>query len=164
MLIQETWERWLSEHGPRFLMFARQQTRSEADAQDVMQEAITEAWNRRRNDTPPPLGVTYAAIRHRAIDLARSDRRRVVREQSAAQAESPSWFDPAYDEREQRELIQRALTQLPEGQREVITLKLWGGLTFDEIGQALEIPPNTAASRYRYAIAELRKRTSEVLT
>jgi len=46
----------------------------------------------------------------------------------------------------------------------VITLKIWGGLTFAEIAAALEIPANTAASRYRYGLAELRKLTKEVLT
>ncbi len=41
-------------------------------------------------------------------------------------------------------------------------LKIWGGLTFDEIAEALDIPANTAASRYRYGLAELRKLTKEV--
>ena len=37
--------------------------------------------------------------------------------------------------------------------------RVWGGLTFAEIAETLQIPPNTAASRYRYGIAELRKLT-----
>jgi RNA polymerase sigma-70 factor (ECF subfamily) len=36
-------------------------------------------------------------------------------------------------------------------------LKIWGELTFDEIARQLGIPLNTAASRYRYALAALRK-------
>ena len=44
-----------------------------------------------------------------------------------------------------------------ENYREVVTLKTWGGLTFAEIAEALEIPANTAASRYRYGLEELRK-------
>ena len=43
-------------------------------------------------------------------------------------------------------------------QRAVAHLKLWGGLTFEEIAAALEIPPNTAASRYRYALDKMRGR------
>jgi RNA polymerase sigma-70 factor (ECF subfamily) len=54
------------------------------------------------------------------------------------------------------------LNHLPEIQRSVVTLKVWGGLTFAEIASALEIPANTAASRYRYALAELRKLTKEI--
>jgi len=36
-------------------------------------------------------------------------------------------------------------------------LKIWGELTFDQIATQLAISPNTAASRYRYALAGLRK-------
>jgi RNA polymerase sigma-70 factor (ECF subfamily) len=40
----------------------------------------------------------------------------------------------------------------------VVHLKLWEELTFEEIAAALEIPPNTAASRYRYGLDKLRER------
>ena len=45
--------------------------------------------------------------------------------------------------------------------REVVTLKVWGELTFAEIAETLNIPQNTAASRYRYGLAELRRLTRE---
>jgi RNA polymerase sigma-70 factor (ECF subfamily) len=45
--------------------------------------------------------------------------------------------------------------------REVVILKVWGELTFAEIAEALDIPANTAASRYRYGLEELRKITKE---
>ena len=51
-----------------------------------------------------------------------------------------------------------ALAELPPEQRAVAHLKLWTGLTFEQIAAALEIPPNTAASRYRYALDKLRAR------
>lgn len=54
------------------------------------------------------------------------------------------------------------MAQLLPIYREVVTLKVWGGLTFAEIAEALEIPANTAASRYRYGLIELRKLTKEV--
>jgi RNA polymerase sigma-70 factor (ECF subfamily) len=40
--------------------------------------------------------------------------------------------------------------------REVVVLKIWGGLTFEKIAETLGIPLNTAASRYRYALEDLR--------
>ena len=61
-------------------------------------------------------------------------------------------------------MIQMAMAELPPEQREVITLKIWGELTFAEIGQTLGIPANTAASRFRYGLSELRKLTKQVLT
>jgi RNA polymerase sigma-70 factor (ECF subfamily) len=157
------WQRWLSEHAPKFLLFARQQTRCEADAQDVLQESVVECWQRQEDGAPPPLPLVFATIRRRAVDLARSSERRVRRE---LDSEPPDdcWFDTSPEERERSLLIQSAMNQLPNIYREVIILKVWGGLTFAEIAEALGIPANTAASRYRYGLEELRKLTKEVLT
>jgi RNA polymerase sigma-70 factor (ECF subfamily) len=52
--------------------------------------------------------------------------------------------------------VDRALRQLPPEQRAVVALKMGEDLTFREIGQVLRIPKNTAASRYRLALARLR--------
>jgi len=46
---------------------------------------------------------------------------------------------------------------LPVAQREVVVLHIWGGLTFEEVAQAIGVSPNTAASRYRYALEKLRR-------
>ena len=109
------------------------------------------------------MGWVYATIRHRAIDLARRNGRRSNRE-TAARLDGPQcWFDSGMDDRERNQLIQKAMNSLPEIYRDVLTLKVWGGLTFGEVAEALEIPANTAASRYRYGLQELRKLTREVL-
>jgi RNA polymerase sigma-70 factor (ECF subfamily) len=50
-----------------------------------------------------------------------------------------------------------AVDLLPRQQREVLTLKIWNDLTFAEIARVLGISQNTAASRYRYALAALKK-------
>ena len=74
-----------------------------------------------------------------------------------------AWFDNQVEQREHSQLIQAAMSQLPDIYREVVTLKVWGELTFAEIADSLNIPANTAASRYRYGLEELRKLTKEVL-
>jgi RNA polymerase sigma-70 factor, ECF subfamily len=51
-----------------------------------------------------------------------------------------------------------ALDGLPEEQRDVVLLHALNGLTFREIGETLDIPADTAASRYRYGIEKLRER------
>ncbi len=57
--------------------------------------------------------------------------------------------------------VQEALGELPSEQREVVVLKVWDELTFAEIAEALDIPQNTAASRYRYAREKLRELLGE---
>ncbi len=160
---QSDWEQWLARNVPGLLLFARQQTRCEADAQDLVQEAVVESWRRQADGAPPPLGFVFATIRRRAVDLARKEDRRAGRETAATRETPACWFDSTAEERERSRLIAEAMRKLPEMYREVITLKVWGGLTFREIAEALEIPANTAASRYRYALAELRKRMPEIL-
>ncbi len=160
---QADWRRWLEEYAPKFLLFARQQSRSEADAQDLVQEAVVEACQRQKDGRPPPPALVFATVRRRAIDLARREDRRTGRELAALGPASESWFDTSVEDRELSQLIQDAMSRLPDAYREVITLKVWGGLTFAEIANALAIPANTAASRYRYGLHELRKLTREVL-
>jgi len=52
--------------------------------------------------------------------------------------------------------LEKALTRLPPDQRELVALKIDGGLTFAEAAAVLGISANTAASRYRYALEKLR--------
>ena len=94
-----------------------------------------------------------------AIDLIRRrGTRDKIREQFAAESISP--FAPTSDPDKQtfRAALAEALAELPANQRAVVHLKLWEGLTFEEIAGALDVPLNTAASRYRYGLDKLRER------
>lgn len=162
-LNEMTWAAWVDAHADKLLLFARQQARSEADAQDVVQDAVLEAANYCGTGQPPPVPLVFATIRRRAIDLARKQDRRSQRESAAGEAVATEWFDPDVADREMIQLMQTALRQIPAEQREVITLRLWGGLTFAEIARTLEVSANTAASRYRYGLEAVRRLTREVL-
>ena len=150
------WRAWLEAGARRFLLFARDQTRSEADAQDVLQDALVEAWRRGGGRTPEH-ALVFATIRRRAIDLARRNERRELRELTA-----PDWFQAPDGEPAQDDELERAVKNLPANLREVVVLKVWSELTFQQIAATLGIPLNTAASRYRYALEHLRSALKEV--
>jgi len=161
------WEEWFHTFSPRLVLFARQLSRSSADAEDIVQNAVLKVWNARRKrnggkdpeQTPDPAEI-YTAIRRVAIDLGRRETRRLRREEKVIdfeQAKGVDYFECPFEDRERSAEITRALEKLPQTQREVLTLKIWNGLTFQEIGQALDISENTAASRYRYALEALRR-------
>jgi RNA polymerase sigma-70 factor (ECF subfamily) len=156
------WHDWLADYALRFLLYARQQARCEADAQDLVQEAVVEAWGRLSNGEPPPVRLVFATIRRRAIDLARSNDSRTGREGKVAREAPDLWFDSGPEDRERDRLLQEAMSKMLDIYREVVTLKVWGELTFAEIAETLNIPANTAASRYRYGLAELRRLTKEI--
>ena len=99
-----------------------------------------------------------------AIDLIRRrGTRDKTREQFAAEIISP--FAPASDPDEQtfRAALAEALAELPPDQRAVVHLKLWEGLTFEQIAEALDIPLNTAASRYRYGVRQIARAAASIV-
>ena len=152
----QDWKVWFAENGARLRLIARQWTRSDADADDVLQEAFIRFWKNQRHLPGNPNALVVTSIRRSALDLYRSTDRRSVREQTVyADSDTMTWFEPEVDPRLQA--LTDSLPQLPNEQREVVVLKIWGDLTFDEIGEQLSISPNTAASRWRYAMEALRK-------
>jgi RNA polymerase sigma-70 factor, ECF subfamily len=155
VVTHEQWKTVFSELAPGLVLFARQWVRSAADAEDIVQDAFVKFW--RRNHKIDNRALLYATVRSTALDLIRRDSRRARREMEAS-ADVDLATEPEFyvDDESQRALI-CALGRLPCEQREVLVMKIWNELTFAEIAQALEISQNTAASRYRYALAALRK-------
>jgi len=157
---QDSWKLWIEAHGPKLLLCARQWTRSLADAEDVLQEAFVRYWRHQRQLPGDPQALIVTSIRRAALDLARREDRRTAREEKAGGGieEQVFHFEKLPGEGDERRIeIEVALQRLPDEQREVLVLKIWQEFTFDQIGGVLGIPPNTAASRYRYALNALRK-------
>ena len=59
---------------------------------------------------------------------------------------------------EQAARLQREIQLLDENAREIIVMKVFGELTFDEIGSVLNTPAATIATRYRRALASLEEK------
>jgi RNA polymerase sigma-70 factor (ECF subfamily) len=151
----EDWKTVFSEFAPGLLLFARQWVRTPADAEDIVQEAFVKFW--RRNHKIDNRALLYATVRSVALDLIRRDVRRARREVEAS-ADLEQSVEPQFRiEDESQRALALAIDRLPHEQREVLVMKVWDELTFVEIAEALEISQNTAASRYRYALAALKK-------
>jgi RNA polymerase sigma-70 factor, ECF subfamily len=151
----ENWKTSFSQLAPGLVLFARQWARSAADAEDIVQEAFVRFWRKQHDIANRAL--LYATVRSIALDFLRRDSRRAKRE-SAAIADVDQTVEPAFqiEDDSQRALV-AALDLLPPEQREVLVMKIWNELTFAEIASGLGISQNTAASRYRYALAALKK-------
>ncbi|MDX1680773.1 MAG: RNA polymerase sigma factor [Akkermansiaceae bacterium] len=161
------WRAWLREHGPKLLLFARQQTRSHEDAEDVLQDAVVKLVDKVRKGefvggSDAWQAYLYTTIRRLAIDLSRRTDRRKKREDvvvtdSSLDTTTHPWFEGNSSDDEIRDQLEAKLKELPPKFAEVIVMKVWGEKTFAEIGEALEISQNTAASRYRYGLEALKK-------
>lgn len=160
------WNAWLDAHGGCLLLYARQQTRSEADAEDVLQEALVqlvqavEKGDFRGGESQ---WVPYAltAIRHLAMDFGR---RAEVRKNYASSDrawesgvwEETPWLTSASDSAWLRQQVEGLLRSLPPEFAEVIVLRIWEELTFQQIADVTHTPLPTITSRYRYAIRRMR--------
>jgi len=132
------------------LLYGRALGLSHGEAEDVLQETFI-ALLALKQQPANTAGYAVRALRNRALNYKRSLWRRLTRE-----LESKSWFEPSEQGGPGLEAALRSLRELPSEQREVIVLKIWHRHTFEEIGEILEISPNTAAGRYRYGLQKLR--------
>jgi hypothetical protein len=63
--VAENWKAWLSENGPRLLLFARSWCQTREDAEDLVQEAVLKMWHHQadRGHLPPDLPLVFSTIR-----------------------------------------------------------------------------------------------------
>ncbi len=153
-------ERLYDDHAAALFGFLLNLTRNEADARDLLQEEFVKLAHRPDllDNVADARAFLLRLAHNLAIDLIR---RRATRRKNYDQFEadsSASAFAPATepDTEAFRQALEKAMDDLPPEQRAAVHLKLWEGLTFDRIADVLEIPANTAASRYRYGIDKLR--------
>ena len=154
-------ERLYDGHAQSLFVFLLNFTRDEADTRDLLQDIFVKVAREPellagvRDERAFLIRLAHNA----AIDLMRRrGARDRTKENFADEIVSPfaSTADP--DEKFFRDELAAALAELPPDQRAVVHLKLWEELTFEEIATALDISPNTAASRYRYGLDKLRDR------
>jgi RNA polymerase sigma-70 factor (ECF subfamily) len=136
--------------------------RDEADAEEVVQEALVHAWNRADSYDPGRSSVSTWLVlvtRSRAIDRLRS-RRVVDRTHDQVRHEVVLHESPQGGRRvqdlERRQRVRAALRELPDEQRQVLDLAYYGGMTQSEIAQAAQIPLGTVKTRTLLAMRKLR--------
>jgi RNA polymerase sigma factor (sigma-70 family) len=128
-----------------------------AGAEDVVQEALV-ALLACRPAPRDPVAWMYRAVRNAAIDAARSASRRRRRERHAAATARAEWFDAgaAAETLVDARAAEAALRTLPVELRELVVLRIWGGLGFAQIAEVTTLGVATVHERYKSALARLR--------
>ena len=126
-------EVWYDRLAANLLLYGRSLGLAHSEAEDVLQDTFA-ALLKVKEAPVQPQHYILRAYRNRSLNYRRNWWRRLK-----AEWESAQWFE----------------------QREVIVLKIWQQMTFDEIGQVLELSPNTAAGRFRYGMEKLRHAMNE---
>ena len=130
-------------------------------AQDVVQDVFVELWaHPDRYDPVAGTLRTYLTMlaRHRAVDLVRSELRRLARQERTYRltpAPAAAGVGDGVLAAETAGLVRAAVQSLPASQRQVVELAYFEGMTCREVASAVGIPEGTAKSRLRLALAKL---------
>jgi RNA polymerase sigma factor (sigma-70 family) len=102
------------------------------------------------------VGWLYRVVRNGAISQSRSQTRR-MRHETIVGANRQVWFYAPDNESLDAAAAVDALQTLPIDEREVIVLRLWSGLSFEEIGALVGKSTSTAHRWYEAGLASLRE-------
>jgi RNA polymerase sigma-70 factor (ECF subfamily) len=140
--------------GPSLYRYALMILADPIAAEDAVHDVFTSLTTRRLGAVRTPDTYLRRAVRNACYDIQRRQRTRGTETSDSILLEA---VETAHVAPERRLDIERALRSLPPEQREVVHLKIFEGMTLQEIAGLVEVPLNTVASRYRYAVEKLRK-------
>jgi len=139
------------QHGAALLLFASAISGDRGRAKDAVHQVFLKAIeNRSVSQAINKKAYLFACVRNAVLNDAKVQDRNMPLDVGSV------WFSPPARDYAGEQNLRRALGELSDDQREVTVLHVWGELTFSETADLLGVSPNTAASRYRYALAKLR--------
>lgn len=139
-------------HGPALLAYVCSFVSDTAAGEDVVHQVFLRLLQRDTVVPDVPAAYLYRAVRNAALNARRDGHRDVPLETQSI------WLEHRDGNREASLALQAALHELPEEQREVVVMRIWSGMTLEEVSAATGASLNTVASRYRYALGKLRVR------
>ena len=151
----QAYQTFYQRYAGRILSYARQLSHNSRDfAEDVVQEVFVAVWRRAgsyRPDRGDPAGWLYTITRNKMVDLWRKN----GDSSEMSEIEEETAFT-AVDDQDLRVTMRQALAQVSLEQRRAIELAYFGGLTYEETAQRLDLPVGTLKSRIRAGLKSLR--------
>lgn len=128
-------------------------------AEDAVHEAFVRLCQKPELPEGSLVSYVFTAVRNAAIDCRRRQQhQRSITESIFASAGSDSHSSNSSttaNQNDEMESLKNAIDQLDELSRQIVVMKIFSELTFEEIAGVLEMPSATAATRYRRAIMKL---------
>ncbi len=144
------------------VLYARRMVADEAVSKDLVQVAYIRLWNHREALDPerPVRAWLYRTVRNLALTRLRDER---TRERHLSDwDDAPQWRDPGpealLEANELGQLLQRWMAELPDRQREALTLSRFKGLSHEEIASVMGVAPRTVNNHLVRALRFLRER------
>jgi RNA polymerase sigma-70 factor (ECF subfamily) len=137
------------------------------DARDALQDTFIKCW--RHRDEVPDVQNLKAWIFRIALNTGRDLRQTAWRRKRQSLPDDVQMVDGKQDvphttveHREQLELVRDALLELRGEEQEVFLLRQNGGMTYEEIAEAVGIPLGTVKTRMRLALTKLRVALADI--
>ncbi len=148
--VNATWiAKLFDQYGSALEIYAAQRT---AAPEDCVQEAFIELA--RQTAWPAnPAAWLFRVVRNRALNSTRADRRRVVHEKTASHRRNVSDGEP---DPQETVAIADLLGTLGDAEREIVIMKIWGRLTWQEIADVMGRSRSSTQRDYVQALSRLR--------
>lgn len=169
----QAWDALVRRHEARVYNYALRLTGNRDDALDLLQDVFLGVYRKldRFRGESQFVSWLFRIAHNKAVDMARRRRANPVQQMQQALAagderEPDDWPDhrdgasSPHQELLTSEVnvrIHALLQCLKPAQREMLELKIFQSLTFDEIAETLEISANTAKTRFYAALKRLRE-------
>ena len=140
----------------------RRVLRDPAQSEEVAQEVLVEVWRSASRFDPERGSATtwMLTIAHRrAVDRVRASQAAMDRDERAGRSAHRPAFDEVVEQVETRlehEQVRQALSVLTDLQREAVTLAYYGGYSYREVSELLDVPLGTVKTRLRDGLIRLR--------
>ena len=147
--------------GPVYGM-VRRAVRDPAQSEEVTQEVLVEVWRTASRFDPErgsAMSWVLAMAHRRAVDRVRSAQSAADRDDRAGRAAQQRAYDEVAEQVEirlEQEQVRRGLATLTGLQREAVTLAYYGGYTYREVAELLDVPLGTVKTRLRDGLIRLR--------
>jgi RNA polymerase sigma-70 factor, ECF subfamily len=140
----------------------RRVLRDPAQSEEVTQEVLVEVWRSASRFDPERGSATtwMLTIAHRrAVDRVRASQAALDRDERTGRSAHRPAFDEVVEQVETRlehEQVRQALSVLTDLQREAVTLAYYGGYSYREVSELLDVPLGTVKTRLRDGLIRLR--------
>ncbi len=163
----------LKRHKGVLFGYLMRMTRNRADAEDLFQECclrllkVLPTWQARK----PFKNLLFTLAGNLCIDLSRRKkvRHQHLQEESEERPLSEiaegdkAWIpDQIFEQAQSRQLLKKAVERLPQASRELVSLRLQTGMTFQEIADMRQEPIGTILPRMHRALKSMRATFEEL--
>ena len=156
--VRQTLSRIYGQHRQGLFTLALAITHEPATAEDAVHDAFVRLLKHDRQPDGDPVAYVFAAVRNAALDQRKT--RRLVELDGEAQGwifvdDAPRPGEQAAAA-EERQMVRHVLRELDDDDRTAVVLRIYAGLTFDQIARTLGEPLQTVAARYRRALQKIK--------